>query len=405
MAVATIQFNAETAGRSVLGLPANSAVTLTDAGGPGATSYLWEYLQVPATYAAFPSITNSTSQIATAAVPVGNFTDGIYLVRLTRDDAIDGVTTDVKFFGVADIDGLYLPTAGMNRNNSNVGGSAAAQAAGWFGSTIGSTNVFLDAILRLRRDREGRYIGRFEAVAAGGTPTTDQIDPFSSTDGHPYKFIFLDSASDDYTVELINPPPQDVGSLVIHFLVGLEAGGGDFVLNNGYGGAAILTLTPPPLGAVYYSVSATYDSDANDWVPNHLELLGSNADTLHVYKDRLYTGLAGVAENDTDTFQRVGSILIDSDTQPPDTHYTFEAVIETSVNNAEVRLYNVTAGGVVASSTLTTANATPTYQSAVVTLPIASGVQLYEVQLRMSAAGGPGDVAVCSMARVKAQWA
>jgi len=148
MALASIQFNAATPGQSVLGLSDSATVTLTDAGGAGATSYQWEILSAPAPCTTLPSITSPTAQIATIPAPVGNFVDGLYVVRLTRVDGFDGTTVDTKFFGIADVDGYHLPTAGVNRNMSNVGGSVNAQIAGWMGSVLGGSNTLLDAFLR-----------------------------------------------------------------------------------------------------------------------------------------------------------------------------------------------------------------------------------------------------------------
>jgi len=158
MAFATIQITQGATvgggGESVIGLVPGTDITLTDSGGAGATSYLWEILQWPAPDAVAPTLVNSTNQVCTVQAGAG-LTDGVYIVRLTRDDPADGVSADTKFFAVADDDGLSLPVAGMNRTMSNVLGSSEAQKAGWFGSTAGGTNVFLDAYLRLRRAREG----------------------------------------------------------------------------------------------------------------------------------------------------------------------------------------------------------------------------------------------------------
>lgn len=149
MAVAQCQFTQGAAvggdGKSVLSLVPSVVVTMTDKGGSGATSYLWEILNWPAPLSAAPTITNSTSQVATVT-PV---TPGVYVVRLTRVDVDNGTTTDIQFFGVADDEGHHLPVAGMSGNMTNVGASPTlAQAAGWMGRADASTNVLLDAYLR-----------------------------------------------------------------------------------------------------------------------------------------------------------------------------------------------------------------------------------------------------------------
>jgi len=149
MAQATIQITQGAivggSGQSIIGFDTTTDVTLTDDGGAGATSYQWEVVSYPAPLVSPPTINDDTDQVATITDAL---LDGVYVIRLTRNDPVDGVTTDVRFFAVADEDGLSLPSWGMNRNMSNVGGSVAAQLAGWFGSEAASTNVFLDAYLR-----------------------------------------------------------------------------------------------------------------------------------------------------------------------------------------------------------------------------------------------------------------
>lgn len=156
MATAQIQINAETAGQSVLGLPSDAPVTLTDAGGAGALSWEWEILIGPAPANPLPTVSDSTSQVATVNPPGGSFVDGLYIVRLIRNDPLDGLSVDTLVFGIPDEDGLHLPTAGVNRNLLNVGASPEAQKAGWMGSDLAGTNTLLDAYLRLRKEREER---------------------------------------------------------------------------------------------------------------------------------------------------------------------------------------------------------------------------------------------------------
>jgi len=132
-------------GQSVIGFDTTTDVTLTDDGGAGATSYQWEFVSYPAPLASPPTINNDTSQVANIT---DTLLDGVYVLRLTRVDVVDGTTTDVRFFAVADADGFSLPSSAMNRNMCNVGGLVAAQEAGWFGSTAAGTDVFLDGYLR-----------------------------------------------------------------------------------------------------------------------------------------------------------------------------------------------------------------------------------------------------------------
>src|SRR5512137_543813 len=51
-------------GQSAIGFASGQPVTMTDDGGPGATSYLWEMLNWPATLGTMPIITNPAAQVA-----------------------------------------------------------------------------------------------------------------------------------------------------------------------------------------------------------------------------------------------------------------------------------------------------------------------------------------------------
>lgn len=214
MATALIQFNAVTAGQSVFGLADNAAVTLTDAGGPGATGYQWEFIQCPGPVDPFPPITDDTSQIATVSPPGGTFVDGMYIVRLTRDDPLDGVTADTKCFGIADADGLHLPVAGVNRNMLNVGGLLAAQISGWSGSAPAGTNTLLDAFLRLRREREEYTYGVDSGGAEPYAPTIDATNhPVIKLTGAT-KTVNLPAATDDAKFTVLDSI-GDAGSTLV----------------------------------------------------------------------------------------------------------------------------------------------------------------------------------------------
>jgi len=259
-------------GQSALGLDSGAAITMTDDGGAGATSYNWEFLNWPAPLSSPPAITNGTSQVAT----VTPTQDGVYIVKLTR---VDGAitSTDVRFFGVADADGLHLPVAGMTGNMSNVGASPTlAQAAGWMGRQDASTNNLLDAYLR--------------------------------------------------------------------------------------------------------------------WV----KAAAKNAQAFNL--------VAGAQTWNLDTFKRVGTLQIDPSKYPGYVSARFQAIIEaTGTKTVEIRLYNLTDGGVVASSTLSATSTDPTLVEATVSLPTSS--KEYEVQLRMTTVDLVNtDFVTCTNARILLAW-
>lgn len=395
MAFATIQItqggNVGGSGESVIGFDTTTAITLTDDGGPGATSYLWEIISFPAPDAAPPTIANDTTQVGTIT-PAPSLTDGIYIVRLTRDDPVDGVSTDVRFFAVQDEDLISLPSAGMNRNMSNVGGSLDAEAAGWFGSTIGGTNVFLDAFLRRRRRREGRYHGRdvsFSHVSASPSGTTYEYAVHA-----PHQTIVM-TGTGTYTADL-EPVGADEGA-VFRFRIVFNTGAGNFILRDN-GTTVRLTITAPPAGSVTYEIVAYFDGSS--WLLDDLMLL----DIASIRRSEEFVLVGGNQSNSNDTFASVGTLQLDPSLFPASRQITWEATFLTTDpgNAAEIRLYNVTDVAVVGGSTFTTTSTTGSTQSAVVTLP--ASLKNYEVQLRLSATD-LAERATCTRARLVVRWA
>lgn len=379
---------------SILGLDSTTAITLTDDGGAGANSYLWEVISFPATDAAAPVITNDTSEVATIT-PAPGLTDGTYLVRLTRDDPGDGVSTDVRWFAVEDDDGLSLPSPGVNRNNSNVGGASAAQEAGWFGSTAGSTNVLLDAFLRLRKTREGKYVGKSTTATHTSGPLVTVLYTYDSSD--PYQDLTLAaSGTGNYQADLDLVGAED--GAVFRFLLTYNALAGSFLLRNGSGGSAFLTLTAPPSGAVTYEIIARFNGTA--WVLKQISLLSD----LLVPRSQDFLIVSGVQDTSEDTFTRAGTLRLNPALYPSSAVATFEAHFDTTDagNDAEVRLFNTTDVVVVASSTFSTSLTTTDVQSATVTLP--GSQKDYEVQVRLTVAD-PAERATVTHARITLTWA
>jgi hypothetical protein len=395
MAFATIQITQGAtvggSGESVIGFDTSTLITMTDDGGAGATSYLWECISWPAPDAAAPTIGTPTAQVATITPGGGGLTDGVYVLRLTRDDPGDGVSTDVRFFAVEDADGLSLPSPAMNRNMSNVGGSAAAQKAGWSGSTEGATNVLHDAFQRLRRKREGKYQGRGEVVVHSvGTPVTDN---YVYDTENPFVDLTLTGAG-TYTADLDAAGAEE--GAVFRFLLTYNTGAGNFTIKDS-GGPNILGLVAPPSGSASYEAICRFDGV--DWVLTSVTLVAAQA----LVRSEEFLGVAGVANNSEGTFARIGTLRIDP-SQFPTAQARFEASFETSDagNDAEVRLYNVTDVAAVAGSTFSTSSTTLVTQGATVTLP--GTLKDYEVQLRLSSTD-VAERATCTKARVTLTWA
>lgn len=267
MAVANIQItqgaNVGAAGQSIAGCDPTTSITLTDAGGAGAASYLWECVSWPAPDSGAPTIGSSTSQVASIAPPGGGFTDGVYIIRLTRNDPSDGVTSQVRFFAVSDADGYHLPSAGMSRSMTNINGVVAAQAGGWMGSDDGGSNFFLDAFLRTRRLREGSYSGRSTATShASGSPVT--ATPLVYGSSRPFQRYTLTGAG-AFTVELSTAGAVEDGSTFTIFVTS-TAGAGNFILKSGVGGSTILTVPAPHSGTSTMMLTASFfNSVWNIW--------------------------------------------------------------------------------------------------------------------------------------------
>lgn len=212
MANATCQFTQGVTvggdGQSVIGFAANTLVTMTDAGGNAAsTTWQWQIISWPSPLSSPPTITNSTSRIATVTPTL----DGVYIVKLTRIE--NSVTTiDIRFFGVVDADGLCLPSAGQTGTMSNIGASPTlAQNAGWMGRSDASTNSLLDAYLRLLRARVGAlYSPRPIPILSGKQSTASQtffgfgsvrFDPSIYTGTVTIKFQVIGEATSGQTAE------------------------------------------------------------------------------------------------------------------------------------------------------------------------------------------------------------
>lgn len=393
MPAAQIQFsqggNTPAAGQSALGFLTTSPVTLFDAAGGGATSWAWSIVGFPGPLGSVPVITGASSQTATVTPP----TDGIYIVKLVRVDGIV-TTTDVRFFGVADLDyGHYLPSAGMTGNMTNIGGSTAAQQAGWEGRQDATTNVFLDAILRFLRGSVGRFVGKVATVNfSSGTPTT--VTLVDGTD-KPYRILNL-TGSGLYTQELSTAGASE--GKRFKFTVNLTAGAGGFTLVNGIGGSTLFALTAPPSGTHAWSFEAVFDG--TNWTVHRISAVDPKAipGTMEI---PIVTGLQATSQI---VYTRIGNLRIDPSKFPANTQITFQAIVEaTAGKTAQILLYNLTDGGPVAGTPLSSSSVTPAVVSATVTLP--GSQKDYEVQLLMTTAGTSSDHVDCTSAKLILTWA
>jgi len=386
MANATCQFTQGLvvggSGQSVFGFSPNSVATMTDDGGPGAISYLWEIISWPSPLGAPPAITNSTSQVATVTPNL----DGVYIVKLTRVDGT-GTTTDIKFFGVQDEDALTLPSAGQTGNMTNM--SVNAQKSGWSGRQNASTNFQLDAFLRFLKARVGKYVGHtYAATHSSGVPVVVVI-----TDGasQPFRSLLMTGAG-TYTEEI------DVAATDgkrFRWRVTMTAGCGDFIIKNGVGGSTILTLNAPPANTLVYEVEAVTNGSA--WAISR----SGTTDPKVIRKNHTVELIAGNRSTDQTTFTRLGTSSFDA-SKFPTSQVKFQAEIEaTAGKTAEIQLYNLTDSGYIGTP-LSASTLTPSLVEQVITLP--NGLKTYEVHLRMTVAGGAGDRVTCTNARIVFAW-
>lgn len=276
MANATIQFtqaaNVGADGQSVLGFVKNQPVTMTDAGGAGATSYQWSIVSWPSPLSSPPAITNATAQVATIATPVGGFSDGVYIVKLLRTEG-STVTADVRFFGVGDEDGLILPSPGQSANMHNTGTTPLlAIKAGWAGRADATSNDQLDAYLRFLKSRVGRWIGSPQAI--NFTSSSASTVPYTDGTDKPFRIVTL-TGSGVYTEEL---DAALTAGKVVRYLATISAGAGGLTLKSGIGGATILALTAPSTGTAAYEVEAAYTGSA--WVISQLTPLRGPANQV-----------------------------------------------------------------------------------------------------------------------------
>lgn len=395
MANATIQFTqgltVVPAGQSAVGFVSGTNVTLTDAGGAGATSYSWQVISYPGPLSSAPTITNPTSQIATVNGP---FQDGVYIVKLIRTDGVSGTTADIKFFGVADADGLHLPSAGMTGTMSNIGGLTEAQAAGWAGRQS-AYNVFLDAYLRWLKNRAGIWDGNVVSSTINNASSSPGL--FSPITGKSGLFnVSYTRTSGAFILQLDDTSLLGISNgQVARFMVTMNTGTSNLSFRSG-ANPVLFTLTAPAIGSLTYHLEFVYTG--TQWLLVEIDLPDQRV--LNTSKE--FIAVAGTQATSLDSYQRVGAVQIDP-SKFPTAQIKFQAVLEASAGQTAVaQLYNVTDGGPVAGSTLTGPAGNSTLQEATVTLP--SALKLYEVQLKLGAPNAGTDRAAVISAKVLLTW-
>lgn len=131
-----------------------------------------------------------------------------------------------------------------------------------------------------------------------------------------------------------------------------------------------------------------------------------------------YPGVTGVKTTNSGSadWEGIGCITFDpSDLFDGNNDLTrtilFQAVLEASPGvTAAIRLYNLTTGAVVTSSTLNTSSNTPTTVSGTLIVGsspnLPNSEQIYEIQLQISSPSSPtvSDQAICKSASILVNW-
>jgi hypothetical protein len=396
MPAASIQFSqgatTTTTGQSALGYALSTQVNFTDTAGAGAT-WAWSIVGFPGPLGTAPVVNNSTTQ--TADISAGSLTvDGVYIIKLVRTDPGPVVTTQVRFFAIGDADySTVLPSAGQTGAMTNIGGSAAAQQAGWEGRADASTNVFLDAILRFVRSRIGRFVGLQQTInfVSAGVVTTSVTDAVDK----PWRVINMTGAG-VYTEELVTTgsPPQGKS---FKYRINMTTGAGNFVLKSGVGGTTLFTLTSPSSGTFSYAFEVAFDGAA--WQRTYFSMI----DPAAIGHTATLDGVAGLQTTSQTVATRIGSLRVDPSKYPSNAQITFQVAIDTTAPLATIQLYNLTDSGIVAGTVQTTLSlGTVILTSGSLTLP--NSAKDYEVQMFM-APGGTSDHVDCTSARILLNWA
>jgi len=366
---------------------AKNVITVTNGDNTDVASWKIELLYNPpgSALGAVPGTPVILAQ-ATSPTPSANFTmdapDGCYRIRMTVWSSGGVPNIDIRNVGVPNERGIVTPPyqklpdplpilgsglTGAKADELNFSG----QLYGWLGDS--GAGLHYD-FFKLYDDLPLVTVATtpYTAKARGGKPlyvvnlTTIGADavfnlPTALRVGQRFRVAAFGSSSYKLTV---NPP------------------GGETI--NGL--SSIVMKAPNTAVFVYIG--------GGNWA-----MLGAKYD---IYERSIVAGEESV---DVIGFQSIGvSCLVDPANFPNCSSLaTWSAVIETTdaLDAAEIRLFNLTLGSAVSSSTLSTVNLTPTVVSSSVSL--ASGPNLYEAQLRMATTGAPNQ-ATCRQAQLSISW-
>lgn len=120
---------------------------------------------------------------------------------------------------------------------------------------------------------------------------------------------------------------------------------------------------------------------------------------------KIVPGVSGYQDTQADSWEEIGGLIFNPLEFIGSTTFEFEALIQTTIiaKAANIRLYNITDGAVVADSVLSSTSLVPDLVSVVLTAPddLPNGEKIYAVQVKMSIAGGPNERCICKAAHIK----
>lgn len=369
------------AGEALEGTLAGGAVTVTNNDNTGVVSWTITLLDAPPNSTTYPS-TPTVLGSAVSGTPSANFTPdvaGSYRIQL---EVVDGGLVsdiDIRNFGVRNGRNIIIPpyqqvppprplTGPLAKpDEQNYGG----QSRGWAGDgASGQLQEFMTTYDDIPR-----------VVVSSTSYFIDPDDP-------PMIYVDHVTAGGDVTVTMPDGSLMRQGQRVL-------------VVSRNSGSYNTIIAVP-----ALHTINETFTTwtlrpgmTAEIVFINGSDYIAADA-SLDRYERSV---VANTADTDQTGFVTIGATYIDTGDFVNLNGVTWEAIIETTnaADAAEIRLYNVTTAAVVASSTLSTTNLTPTLVSAAITLD--SGPNLYEAQLRLQTTGAPNR-ATCKQARVILEW-
>lgn len=393
-AVASIKFtqgpNTDVAGRAVKGTMTDGVVAITNGDNTDVASWLIELLFNPSE-SAHGAVVGTPVVLGQAVsnTPSANMPQpdavGSYRVRLTVWDSVGVASVDIRNFAVPDNRGFITPPyqklpdplpllgtglTGEKPDELNFDG----QDNGWLG--------------RVQDGMHATLFRRFDDVHTT-LVTSTPFTPSLKGDEGPIWLVDLDTIGADAEFRLP--------------ITGLRVGTRIRVV------AYTEDATPRTLSVVRqgsYLINGRTQVDMRYPCGGEFVYRGGTEwfmpNASYDYYERSL--VAGVENVQVTGFQSVGSSILLDPADFPNGTFDWRAVIETTdgADAAEIRLFNTTLGSAVAGTTLSTTSLTPTSVAAT-GITLASGLNLYEAQLRLQTTGLP-NVATCRQAQIVANW-